>query len=35
MYLVRKATGTVGYDVFFVLCAIFGAYFVLNLMVAV
>lgn len=35
MYKVRKATGTVAYDAFFVLVVIVGFYFVLNLMIAV
>lgn len=35
MYLIRKATHTVAYDVFFVATVIFGTFFVLNLMIAV
>ena len=35
MYNIRNATGTVGYDIFFVLIVVLGTFFVLNLMVAV
>jgi hypothetical protein len=35
MYMVRKATNTVGYDIFFVVTVVFGTFFVLNLMIAV
>lgn len=35
MYKIRSATGTVAYDIFFILVVIFGSFFVLNLMVAV
>lgn len=35
MYYIRNATGTVGYDIFFVLVVIFGSFFLINLMVAV
>jgi hypothetical protein len=35
MYQIRKATGTVAYDIVFVLILIMGFYFVLNLMIAV
>jgi voltage-dependent calcium channel L type alpha-1D len=35
MYKIRSATGTVFYDIFFILVVIFGSFFVLNLMVAV
>lgn len=35
MYKIRNATGTVLYDIFFILVVIFGAFFVLNLMIAV
>lgn len=35
MYLVRKATHTIAYDIFFVATVIFGTFFVLNLMIAV
>lgn len=35
MYMVRQASGTVAYDSFFILCVVFGSFFVLNLMIAV
>ena len=35
MYIVRDAEQTYAYDVFFILCVLFGAFFVLNLMIAV
>lgn len=35
MYKIRSATDTVAYDIFFILVVIFGAFFVINLMVAV
>lgn len=35
MYYVRHATRTIAYDIFFVLVVIFGAFFLINLMVAV
>ena len=35
MYFARKATGTYGYDVYFLLTVIIGTFFMLNLMVAV
>ena len=35
MYIVRQAKQTYVYDAFFVSCVIFGAFFVLNLMIAV
>ena len=35
MYFARKATGTYGYDVYFLLTVIVGTFFILNLMVAV
>lgn len=35
MYLVREAEGDVSYDVLFILVVLFGAYFVMNLMIAV
>jgi len=35
MFMIREAGGGVYYDCFFVLCVIFGAFFVLNLMIAV
>ena len=35
MYDIRNSTGTLGYDIFFILVVVFGTYFVLNLMVAV
>lgn len=35
MYIVRKATGSTAYDFMFVLIVLFGAFFVLNLMIAV
>lgn len=35
MYIVRRSEGSYLYDMFFVFCVIFGAFFVLNLMIAV
>lgn len=35
MYQIRDATGTLGYDIYFVMVVIFGTFFVLNLMIAV
>ena len=35
MYKIRSATGSVAYDIFFILVVIIGAFFILNLMVAV
>ena len=35
MYIVRDATESYISDVFFVICVLFGAYFILNLMIAV
>lgn len=35
MYKIRSATGTVGYDIVFVLMVVFGSFFIVNLMVAV
>lgn len=35
MYVVRDAMQTYAYDLFFILCVLFGAFFVLNLMIAV
>lgn len=35
MYKIRSATGTVAYDIFFIFVVIFGAFFILNLMIAV
>lgn len=35
MYVVRDAENTMVFDLFFLLCVLFGAYFVLNLMIAV
>jgi hypothetical protein len=35
MYMVRQSAGGVFYDFFFVLCVVFGSFFVLNLMIAV
>ena len=35
MYLVRDAEDTLAYDMLFVLIVLFGAYFVMNLMIAV
>lgn len=35
MYIVRDAEATKIYDIFFMSCVLFGAYFVLNLMIAV
>lgn len=35
MYLIRRSTGSQGYDIFFILVVVFGTFFVLNLMIAV
>jgi uncharacterized membrane protein YhdT len=35
MYIVRESEGTIAYDFLFVACVLFGAFFVLNLMIAV
>lgn len=35
MYYIRRATGTYVYDAYFIMVVLFGAFFVLNLMVAV
>ena len=35
MYKVRRSTNTYAYDIFFVLVVIFGAFFIINLLVAV
>lgn len=35
MYVMRDATDSRLYDIFFILCVLFGAFFVLNLMIAV
>jgi len=35
MYLIRQAESSVAFDIFFVLVVVFGAFFVLNLMIAV
>lgn len=35
MYKIRSATGSVAYDIFFILVVVIGAFFILNLMVAV
>jgi hypothetical protein len=35
MYIVRDSERSYGYDPFFVACVLFGAFFVLNLMIAV
>ena len=35
MYIVGEAEQTYWYDSFFILCVLFGAFFVLNLMIAV
>jgi len=35
MYIVREAMGTYAYDLFFISSVLFGAFFVLNLMIAV
>ena len=35
MYIMRDATHSYLSDLFFVLCVMFGAFFVLNLMIAV
>jgi hypothetical protein len=35
MYIVRDATESYISDVFFIICVLFGAFFVLNLMIAV
>lgn len=35
MYKIRRATGTVAYDIVFILIIFLGCFFILNLMVAV
>ena len=35
MYAIRNATNGVSYDILFVAIVVFGAFFVLNLMIAV
>jgi len=35
MYIIRKSERTYLYDAFFISCVLFGAFFVLNLMIAV
>lgn len=35
MYLVREAEGSYTFDILFIFIVLFGAYFVLNLMIAV
>lgn len=35
MYFIRDATGSYIYDVYFHFCVIFGAFFVLKLLIAV
>ena len=35
MYMIRQTTGSTSYDIFFVICVVFGTFFVLNLMIAV
>ena len=35
MYLIRRSTNSLGYDIFFLLVVVFGTFFVLNLMIAV
>jgi len=35
MYIIRKSERTYLYDFFFISCVLFGAFFVLNLMIAV
>ena len=35
MYIIRESEQTFAYDLFFILCVLFGAFFVLNLMIAV
>jgi len=35
MYLVREAMGSYAFDFFFIFIVLFGAFFVLNLMIAV
>lgn len=35
MYIVRDSERSYGYDPFFIACVLFGAFFVLNLMIAV
>jgi Ion transport protein len=35
MYKIRSATGTVAYDIVFILIIFLGCFFILNLMVAV
>jgi hypothetical protein len=35
MYVIRDATESYVSDLFFIICVLFGAFFVLNLMIAV
>lgn len=35
MYAIRHALDTNTYDIFFLICVVFGTFFVLNLMIAV
>lgn len=35
MYMVRDAENSQVFDIFFLMCVLFGSYFVLNLMIAV
>ena len=35
MYIVREAEGNTSFDILFIFIVLFGAYFVLNLMIAV
>ena len=35
MYMVRDAENSTVFDIFFLMCVLFGSYFVLNLMIAV
>jgi predicted membrane protein len=35
MYIVRESERSYGFDPFFIACVLFGAFFVLNLMIAV
>lgn len=35
MYMIRDAENSTMFDIFFLMCVLFGSYFVLNLMIAV
>lgn len=35
MYMIRETTNSNSYDLFFIICVVFGTFFVLNLMIAV